>query len=127
MPRIRPVTALRRCSGTGSLRVSRTASIAALYARPTEFDFGAVARYSVASVSGNIASGMPMKCAACWAATATLSACGSASPTSSPARMTSRRAMNIRSSPDSSMRASQYTAASGSEPRTDLMNAEMVS
>src|SRR5437868_3731006 len=82
---MRPVTALRRCSGTGSLRVSLTASIAALYARPTEFDFGAVARYRVASVSGNIASGMPTKCAACCAATATGSAFGSARPTSSPA------------------------------------------
>ena len=70
---------------------------------------------------------MPTKCAACCAATAIVRACGSASPTSSPARITNRRAMNIRSSPDSSMRASQYTDASGSDPRTDLMNAEIVS
>ncbi len=35
--------------------------------------------------------------------------------------------MNRASSPASSMRASQYTAASGSEPRMLLMNALMTS
>ena len=44
-------------------------------------------------------------------------------PMSSLAKMTIRRAMKRASSPASSMRASQYTAASGSEPRIDLMNA----
>lgn len=38
-----------------------------------------------------------------------------------------RRAMNFGSSPPSIMRASQYTAASGSLPRMLLMNAEMMS
>src|SRR3972149_2098388 len=37
---------------------------------------------------------MPTKCAACWAAIATWIAWGSASPTSSEASMTSRRAAN---------------------------------
>ncbi len=39
--------------------------------------------------------------------------------------MTMRRATNSGSSPASSMRASQYTAASGSLPRMLLMNADM--
>ena len=42
---------------------------------------------------------MPMKCTACWQAVATTSACGSASPTSSAARITIRRTMNSGSSP----------------------------
>jgi len=44
---------------------------------------------------------------------------------SSAAAMTMRRAMNRGSSPASSMYPSQNTAASGSEPRIDLMYAEM--
>ena len=46
---------------------------------------------------------------------------------SSDAAMNMRRAMNFGSSPPSIMRASQYSAASGSLPRMDLMNAEMMS
>ena len=46
---------------------------------------------------------------------------------SSAASITSRRAMNNGSSPASSIRASQYSAPSGDDPRTDLMNADMVS
>ncbi|CAB4734190.1 unannotated protein [freshwater metagenome] len=42
---------------------------------------------------------------------------------SSLAKITILRAMNRASSPASSMRASQWTAASGSLPRIDLMKA----
>ena len=48
-------------------------------------------------------------------------------PISSDAAMNMRRAMNFGSSPPSIMRASQYSAASGSLPRMDLINAEMTS
>ena len=57
--------------GTGSLPVSWMSSRAAPYEVRAEFDFGASARYSAASVSGSTASGMPTKWAACWAAIAT--------------------------------------------------------
>ena len=50
----------------------------------------------------------------------------SAAPMSSLAARTSRRAMNSGSSPPSNIRASQYSAASGSEPRIDLCRAEMM-
>lgn len=55
------------------------------------------------------------------------SAIGSASPMSSEAEITKRRAMKRGSSPASSMRASQYRPASGSDPRIDLMNADATS
>jgi hypothetical protein len=58
--------------------------------------------------------------------TATVSAPAAATPTSSEAEMTRRRAMNSGASPPASMRASQYRAASGSEPRIDLMKALIV-
>ena len=61
------------------------------------------------------------------AETATVSARGSAFPTSSEAEMISRRAMNLGSSPAAIIVASQYSAASGSLPRRLLMNAETVS
>ena len=48
-------------------------------------------------------------------------------PMSSLACTISRRAMNRGSSPASIMRASQNSAASGSEPRIDLMNALITS
>ena len=48
-------------------------------------------------------------------------------PTSSLARITSRRAMKRASSPAASIRANQYSPASGSEPRMLLMNAEITS
>ena len=48
-------------------------------------------------------------------------------PMSSDARITMRRAMNRASSPASSMWASQYKVASGSEPRMLLMKALMTS
>ena len=72
-------------------------------------------------------SGYPITSAALNAAAATWMACGSALPMSSDAAMRMRRAMNRGSSPASIMRASQYTAASGSLPRMDLMKAEMMS
>jgi hypothetical protein len=50
--------------------------------------------------------------------------CGSALPTSSAAKITSLRATNSSGSPASSMRAIQYTAASGSLARMLLMNAD---
>ena len=61
------------------------------------------------------------------AASATSRAWGSALPMSSEAKMSMRRAMNFGSSPPSIIRASQYTAASGSEPRMLLMKALMMS
>ena len=48
-------------------------------------------------------------------------------PTSSLAKITIRLATNRASSPASSILANQYTAASGSEPRIDLMKALMTS
>ena len=48
-------------------------------------------------------------------------------PMSSLACTMRRRAMNRASSPASSIRASQKSAASGSEPRIDLMNALITS
>ena len=68
---------------------------------------------------------MPMKWTASFAATAIDSARGSALPMSSEAKRTSRRAMYSASSPASSIRASQYTAASGSLLRIDLWSAEI--
>src|SRR3989442_38855 len=62
-------------------------------------------------------SGMPRKWAVCCAAMACSSALGSARPMSSMAMRTRRRAMYRRSSPASSIRASQYKAASASEGR----------
>ena len=46
---------------------------------------------------------------------------------SSLARIAIRRAMNRGSSPASSIRATQYTAASGSLPRIDLISADAAS
>src|SRR5947199_150914 len=63
---------------------------------------------------------MPMKWTASFAATATVSACGSAFPMSSEAKRTSRRAMYNGSSPASTILASQYTDASGSLFRIDF-------
>ena len=89
--------------------------------------FGAVARWITACDRLSWASGRPTNSRAWAAAVATTSACGSAMPMSSLAKMTIRLAMKRASSPASSMRASQYTAASGSEPRIDLMNALITS
>jgi hypothetical protein len=71
-------------------------------------------------------SGGPIIFTACMPATATASAPEAATPISSEAEMTSRRATNSGDSPPASMRASQYSAPSASEPRIDLMNAEMI-
>ena len=92
-----------------------------------ELLFGALARYTVASDRMIRASGIPTKCTACCAAIATLSACGSASPTSSAAEITSLLLMNMRSSPASSILANQYRAASGSDPLIVFMKADIVS
>ena len=73
------------------------------------------------------ASGRPTYSTAWAAATATSSARGSARPMSSEAWTTMRRAMYRGSSPASIIRAIQNSAASGSEPRMLLMNAEMTS
>jgi hypothetical protein len=64
-----------------------------------------------ASVSWH--SGSPTNSHACIAATASGSACGSALPTSSLARITSRRQGTARPRPPSSIRASQYSARVG--------------
>ena len=71
----------------------------------TAFDLGAMASAIVAWARLSRASGMPISCTACAAATAVGSAVGSARPMSSLARMTSRRAMNRGSSPASIIRA----------------------
>ncbi len=52
---------------------------------------------------------------------------GSAMPTSSDAKRIRRRTIYSGSSPASSIRANQYSPASGSEPRSDLCRAEIVS
>ena len=62
---------------------------------------------------------------ACIAAIDCSKARGSARPISSIDIRTSRRAMYMRSSPASSIRASQYSAASTSLDRTDLCSAEI--
>jgi len=54
-------------------------------------------------------------------------ACGSAMPTSSEAKRIRRRTIYNGSSPASTIRASQYRLASGSEPRNDLCRAGIVS
>ena len=88
---------------------------------------GARHMYSTACARLMRHSGYPMTSVALKAASATSSACGSALPMSSEARIKMRRAMNFGSSPASIMRASQYRAASGSDPRMDFMNAEIMS
>ena len=69
------------------------------------FDFGASALWTTACARMIRASGMPICATACIAATAVWRALGSASPMSSDAAMTTRRAMNRGSSPASSIRA----------------------
>ena len=73
------------------------------------------------------ASGIPTISAARAASRATRKALESARPTSSEAAITSRRPIKRISSPASSIIPSQYRAASGSEPRMDLIKAEIVS
>ena len=71
----------------------------------TAFDFGATASAMTAWARLSLASGIPISWTAWAAATAVVSAVGSASPTSSLARITRRRAMNRGSSPASNIRA----------------------
>src|SRR3984957_367677 len=122
---ISPVTALRKCSATGSASVFATSSIASPCAVYSAFDLGANDKYTAACASAKWPSGAPRKSNASLAANVTASAPGSASPISSLAMRTNRRAKYNASSPDSSMRVSQYNAASGSELRTDLCSAEI--
>ena len=79
--------------------------IAAPSAVVTAFDFGAVAKWTVACAKVSFASGMPISATVCAAATAVCSAIGSAMPMSSLARISSRRAMNRGSSPATRIRA----------------------
>ena len=97
-------------------RASPMATVAA-------FDFGAQARYVTPgpAAAGTRAGRRTRRPAS--PATASGRACGSALPTSSLARITSRRQRNRTSSPASSMRASQYSPASGSLPRMLLIRA----
>ncbi len=71
------------------------------------FDFGARATYATACARLMRASGRPTNSTARAAATATSSARGSALPTSSDAKMITRRAMNFGSSPPAIITASQ--------------------
>ncbi len=71
----------------------------------TAFDFGASARAITAWARMIRPSGSPMVATAWAAALAVVSAVGSASPMSSLARITSRRARNRGSSPASTIRA----------------------
>ena len=79
--------------------------MAAPIAVVTAFDLGAVARWTVACARWSAHSGKPISWTACAAAVAVCRAVGSAMPTSSVAWITSRRAMNLGSSPASIMRA----------------------
>ena len=79
--------------------------MAASIAVITALDLGARASAMVAWARLSRASGIPISCTACAAATAVVSAVGSASPMSSLARITSRRAMKRGSSPASIIRA----------------------
>ena len=101
--------------------------MAAPIAVVTELDFGAVAMWITAWARLSWTSGRPTYSTAWAAAVATLSAVGSAMPMSSLAKITIRRAMNRASSPATSIRASQCSAASTSEPRMLLMNALVTS
>jgi hypothetical protein len=76
-------------------------------------DLGAVARIKVACDKWKRPSGMPTRSKAAAQLITEVSALGSARPTSSLARMISLRRMKRGSSPAYSMRASQYSAASG--------------
>src|SRR3984893_79477 len=120
-----PVTAFRKCSGTGSASVLATSSITWPCAVYSALDFGAKDKYTAACANAKWPSGAPRKSNASFAASVTASAPGSANPISSLAMRTNRRARYNASSPDSSMRVSQYSAASGSELRTDLCSAEI--
>ena len=71
----------------------------------TALDLGARARWITAWARLMRPSGMPISATASAAATAASRAVGSASPMSSVARITSRRAMNRGSSPASIIRA----------------------
>ncbi len=104
---IRRSPAVLRWFGTGSDPFAITSASAAVYARPTESDFGDEAMNTVAWASAYCASGSPIQSSAWPAATATDSARGSAFPTSSDALMISRRAMNLGSSPAVIIAASQ--------------------
>ena len=90
-------------------------------------DFGADARYVVACASASSHSGRPSRSTASAAFIASCSARGSALPMSSLAMAIMRRVTWRGSTPPSIMRASQYSAASGCEPRTDLWKAEICS
>ena len=118
-----PVVGIAQVAGHVPPGPSRTSRWASPRATVTRFDFGEQARCTTAWARLSWASGSPTNSTARAAASATTRASGSASPMSSLARMTSRRAMKRASSPDSSIRANQYRPASGSEPRTDLMKA----
>ncbi len=80
-------------------------AMAAPSAVVTALDLGAVARCTVACARVSCASGIPISCTVCAAATAVSNAVGSAIPMSSLARIISLRAMNRGSSPAVSIRA----------------------
>ena len=82
---------------------------------------GQDARYVVPCARLIWASGSPITSTAWKIEVATTTAMGSALPTSSDAKMTMRRAMNLGSSPPSNIRANQYNAPSASESRMLLM------
>ena len=110
-------------NGTGTVRASRASSIASQIAHAAALDFGATARNVTHCDRISCDSGIPTRSTACQHAIAVCSARGSALPMSSLAKIARRLQMKRGSSPDTSMRASQYTAASGSLPRIDLMSA----
>ncbi|GAB3279860.1 hypothetical protein GCM10027563_08360 [Parasphingorhabdus pacifica] len=97
------VTVAQVRRGTGPALPARTSAIAASMAEMTAFDFGAVARWTVACANGSRPSGIPMNWTASAAATAAFIAVGSAIPMSSLACTTSLRAMNRGSSPASTI------------------------
>src|SRR5688572_5858539 len=92
-----------------------------------ELLFADEARYMVHCESINIDSGYPILFTASKVALAMTNAVGLALPISSLANINNLRAINFTSSPPSIILANQYTAALGSLPRIDLMNAEMIS
>src|SRR3546814_20924291 len=90
-----------------------------------ELLLGEVARYTVVWERIIRPSGIPIELIAWKQLLAMTSAVGLARPTSSAARITRLLAMKSGSSTPSIIRASQSTAALGSLPRIDLMNAEI--
>src|SRR5574344_286711 len=127
MSRIKFVGALRNFNGTDKFVDLLTSSMALSMAKYAELLLGLDAKYIAVSDKTIRASGNPILLTASKQAFANSKAFGLAKPISSDAEISSLRAINLGSSPPAIIRANQYTAASGSLPRIDLIKAEIIS